>query len=854
MQEKELSNLAKCHTENRPQCDKVMYIEGLGIIMYRRFMIIILFIALLLLGGCKGDSSVEQNSLDVQVSDSESELTDDSPELDQELADEGQVDGVLVKEEDFVESIEDNEPQTANVNEFIDIEEYQFVDLLNIDGIVDSINGMRYIGETSEHKYFLVGGNQIQVIESDMTLSTGRVLGTINNKWSLWHDNVDVIEDSTLYNQTVIRSNNKSSYDVYTLDMELIEAVEVPEVINQQIDHNLFRDWDVSDDFSMFTYSRDDLGLFIYDVATEELTHIADNSYDPANADDRAKMEEGDIMDHPTFIMDDKYISTIRYGYEWVAGYNLYNVESSNFTSFDGAVELTLYEDRGCYVYWDDSNKLTYYDFSKDVRIERGVEGEFPLSDYNQGYNYLIGDKVVSLNYDYEKNIYTVVMFDLVTKDKKVIGSISRLNRSIGGPSILYCDLERIYILIPWENDESYAISMDLNMNTVVLTPVVSLRVDMERFGFNRFTYNGTTYDRQGEESVDVSVLENVILDAGESIELEFINVNSYDNKHLQVIDNRISPDKTKSLNYLKSKDYSIYEETTNHEIVEIISQRVRDYEVSKSGIIYNGFGDEFYCSYFDFESKTSVDLEEDRWSYDIDTSEGFVVNGTHDEIISYVKNDTITQVARLAISELVDIVDMQIDDTYTLELIESQGREYVVACFNTAKKVFILDANSLDVIKSFDGRWAYAHDDGVVYYSSGIFVLAYDIANDHTSVLYAGGNPQIINIIEDQLLCSVSIDAYPEFENIDINTNIMKEYEDYDYIVFEQFWNIHSNAYLFDQVKSEFITLGEWTMGIEYELNDLSLSYRYMDRNDVWQDIVEYELVDGYSVKIVQQ
>jgi len=90
----------------------------------------------------------------------------------------------------------------------------------------------------------------------------------------------------------------ENSYKVYSLEMELIEEVLVPKVILEQMEIHYFRDWDISNDFSMYTFSRDDLGLFLYTVDNDTLEHIATNSYDVTKTNDKGANESGDIMEH----------------------------------------------------------------------------------------------------------------------------------------------------------------------------------------------------------------------------------------------------------------------------------------------------------------------------------------------------------------------------------------------------------------------------------------------------------------------------------------------------------------------------------------------------------------------------
>lgn len=343
-------------------------------------------------------------------------------------------------------------------NEAVDFESLNYFDTLISS---DSFISLDFVGEANGHYYYIHNYSKDNYVVSAV-LSTNLNFENLKNIKKLdspiQHNSIDtfdVIEDSSKYNGQVFKYNLEFSYLVFDENFELIEEVSLPEDILEASESDVFRTWDVSNDFNMITYTSDDKGLFLYKIEEGSLLHIGYNFAGNSESD-------GDVMDYPAFIMDDEFITTVRFGYEWTAGHNLYNIESGNFTILSNAVEETLYEHTGLYTYFLNGGIYgTYYDFDRDVRIERGIEYDFPMTNYDDDINILHKHYNLSSSLDEESKLNNWVVFDLTTKEEIPLFSY---NNNINESFEVLANLEDEVVLIcPFAINGSRLISIKLN-------------------------------------------------------------------------------------------------------------------------------------------------------------------------------------------------------------------------------------------------------------------------------------------------------------------------------------------------------------------------------------------------------
>jgi len=318
-----------------------------------------------------------------------------------------------------------------------------------------SLYSIQVLKESEAYLYFFGKGNEDILFRTDKELDNALLLYKEVEENN--HDNyqMKVIENSDRYNQTVVCILNEDFYEIYDEHMELIEEVILPKEMRRYINRTDFRNWDINESFDLIVFTCDDIGLELYDLNSNEIKHIADNNI--VEWDDSASEVNGIAV----FIMNDQYISSKCFGYEWTSGYNLYNIEKETLTSLKGAYAQSLSGSKGLYCYFDDGHKATLFDFEKDQRIARGVRGGFA----DDGFNALVEDKVIIGKYDYENDQYVIDVEYLRLSESARITVIQSNQPGIDLHDIryLYANENKLYLFVLDVNRDLQLVSIDIS-------------------------------------------------------------------------------------------------------------------------------------------------------------------------------------------------------------------------------------------------------------------------------------------------------------------------------------------------------------------------------------------------------
>lgn len=392
----------------------------------------------------------------LEAKENQDEQVEEEPVTDDHQTENTTIDEVVLEDEEVALEL-------TNDEELFDLVLEQEVHGINVFNPIinsDAFVSLTYIGEFNSTYYYLHNYLKDNKTISSI-LATDSEFNELQNvkrlESSITVEDLelsDFIIDSVLYQETVFRYNLDDSYVVLDMNFEIIEEVQLPSSILALMSKDDFRHWDISNDFNMITYTMDESGLYLYYIEEDTLTHIG---YNYAGSNDR----EGDFMDSPYFLMDDEYISTIRYIDERVTGHNIYNIKSNNFTILSNAVEESIYDRTGLYVYYLDGGIYgTYYDFDTDSRIERGISYEFELASKDDDLNIL--HKQFNLNNKFNSNNSRIEWkaFDLVTKEEQIL--FSYMDEE-GQAFEVFANLsDKILLLAPFSIEGSRIIAIDL--------------------------------------------------------------------------------------------------------------------------------------------------------------------------------------------------------------------------------------------------------------------------------------------------------------------------------------------------------------------------------------------------------
>ncbi len=385
-----------------------------------------------------------------------------------------------------------------------------------------------------------------------------------------------------------------------------------------------------------------------------------------------------------------------------------------------------------------------------------------------------------------------------------------------------------------------------------------TLSFNSDIYYFSRQMYDNFSFD--GSIFVNSEITSDEEVDGIKSVSSEFVSVPIFTDNELEtkinIVDSKSIIKNDKLIEYiLRYEDSLLFEYVKGEYLKQITTSPVRHYSISEHGILYTGYGNQAYTYVYNFAREEVTKLNNKHYTVNQTVTDSYNIVGTREKLQRYSKADLTLEALTV---DLDKYVSDDFDWNYELYGFTRGGIEYCIMYMPDERDVLVFEAQSMDLVYNFSASQIYCTDEGIVYYTYGLYTMSYDIEKNKLKMLSDKSFLEFIDFKDDELICVNHDEGYSEYVIIHSEVDMMSDFkEDYILLHHHYYSNLES-LYIFDRKNStiEHLTSNDYYSKFEYKIEEYEIKYRsseLLDGKYQWAEWKIYKMSENSTVKIVK-